>query len=139
MERLQAWDAKTQRREKDRFKVGRKKRLLHELRLARQMIMLVSVILLTENIKKWERRRRVHRCDFLELMVPVPRATERAGSWSLVAGEPVCEQAGWSLHSHDDHSACQVFIERNRPEVVFIMPDPVVWGGVPQAKWNDFC
>lgn len=79
--------------EKDRTKLGRKKRLLHELRLAREMAELVSSVTVSENLRKWERRRRNNRCDVLELLVVVPKITERAW-WDMVAGEPMCEQTG---------------------------------------------
>lgn len=118
--RLQVWDVKVQNREKDRFKVGRKKRFLHELRLAWEMVLLVSKVLLTENTRKWERWRWTRRCDFPELLVPTPKATGRAGYWSLVAREPLCEQTGWRLRTSADQLVFRLFIERNQPEVFFI-------------------
>lgn len=48
------------------------KRLLHELRQVREMAVLVTAVLMSGSIKKWERRRRPNRCDFGELLVPLP-------------------------------------------------------------------
>lgn len=125
---LTAWDEQERRREKDRFRVGRKKRFLYELRLAREEVFLVSSVLFPENVKTWDRRRKPHQCDIMEVLVPLLRITERADQWDLIAREPTCDKSGWDLRYRSDRQAYLKFVECSRPEVMFVMPDLAVWG-----------
>lgn len=134
MTKLQECSTKAQASERDRMKVGRKKRLLRELRLAREMEELVSSVTVSENLRKWERRRRNNRCDVLELLVVVPKITERAWLWDMVAGDPMCEQTDWKLQKLADQEACREFLERNRLEALVSMPDPASGGELSKVK-----